>query len=323
MAIKMISTTSATRSRCPRSINGCQTRKRPRCAIISPRAQKSSTPRIAATCRQTSMANISSAPLASRQVRRRIDYAVFHRSHPSGIVRAAVRVRINAIGTFHAKDRAVRPCVMTRVIAAIARTTLLEALRSRMLWLVGALILLVFGIASFLQQVALIEAAQVQGAIIAAVLRACAAFLVAAFVVMSMVREFNDKVLELMLAQPWPRAVYLLGKFAGFALSAVFLRRADRCPARRVRSRGARSGMVRFSRLRARDRCRDEPLLCDHAHARGPRARGRARVLCARSVDRSAANHRARLGSDPRHGPIGSRTGPCKGSPFFCRGSIR
>jgi ABC-type transport system involved in multi-copper enzyme maturation permease subunit len=112
---------------------------------------------------------------------------------------------------------------MTRVIAAIARTTLLEALRSRMLWLIGALILLVFGIASFLQEVALIEAAQVQGAIIAALLRACAAFLVAAFVVMSMVREFNDKVFELMLAQPWPRAVYLLGKFAGFALSAVFL----------------------------------------------------------------------------------------------------
>jgi ABC-type transport system involved in multi-copper enzyme maturation permease subunit len=112
---------------------------------------------------------------------------------------------------------------MTRVIAAIARTTLLEALRSRMLWLVGALILLVFGIAGFLQQVALIEAAQVQGAIIAAVLRACAAFLVAAFVVMSMVREFNDKVFELLIAQPWPRAVYLLGKFAGFALSAVFL----------------------------------------------------------------------------------------------------
>lgn len=112
---------------------------------------------------------------------------------------------------------------MTGVIAAIARTTLLEALRSRMLWLVGVLILLAFGIASFLQQVALIEAAQVQAAIIAALLRACAAFLIAAFVVMSMVREFNDKVFELMLAQPWPRAVYLLGKFAGFAVSAVLL----------------------------------------------------------------------------------------------------
>jgi hypothetical protein len=92
-----------------------------------------------------------------------------------------------------------------------------------MLWLVGALILLVFGIAGFLQQVALIEAAHVQSAIIAAVLRACGAFLTAAFVVMSMVREFNDKIFELMLAQPWPRAVYLWGKFAGFALSAIFL----------------------------------------------------------------------------------------------------
>jgi ABC-type transport system involved in multi-copper enzyme maturation permease subunit len=40
---------------------------------------------------------------------------------------------------------------------------------------------------------------------------------------MSMVREVNDKVLELMLAQPWPRAAYLFGKFVGFSTAAVLL----------------------------------------------------------------------------------------------------
>jgi len=40
---------------------------------------------------------------------------------------------------------------------------------------------------------------------------------------MSMVREFNDKVLELMLAQPWPRALYLFGKFVGFSTAAIVL----------------------------------------------------------------------------------------------------
>jgi ABC-type transport system involved in multi-copper enzyme maturation permease subunit len=112
---------------------------------------------------------------------------------------------------------------MIRVIGPIARATLLEAFRSRMLWLVAVLVLLSLGLAGFLQQVAIIEAQQIQGAVLAAVLRACAAFLTAAFVTMSMVREFNDKVFELMLAQPWPRGVYLFGKFVGFSTAAAVL----------------------------------------------------------------------------------------------------
>jgi ABC-type Na+ efflux pump permease subunit len=92
-----------------------------------------------------------------------------------------------------------------------------------MLWLVGVLLVVAAGSAAFLHQVTLIETARVQTAIIAALLRGCAGFLVAAFVVMSMVREYNDKVLELMLAQPWPRAVYLVGKFVGFSAAALAL----------------------------------------------------------------------------------------------------
>lgn len=112
---------------------------------------------------------------------------------------------------------------MIRVIGPIARATFLEASRSRMLWLVAVLAALSLGLAGFLQQVAIIEAREIQSAVLAAVLRACAAFLTAAFVTMSMVREFNDKVFELMLAQPWPRGVYLLGKFVGFSTAAVAL----------------------------------------------------------------------------------------------------
>ena len=112
---------------------------------------------------------------------------------------------------------------MTKVVLSIARATLLEALRSRMLWLVGVLLLVAAASAAFLQQVAITETARIQAAIIAALIRGCAGFLVAAFVVMSMVREFNDKVLELMLAQPWPRAAYLFGKFVGFSAAALLL----------------------------------------------------------------------------------------------------
>lgn len=112
---------------------------------------------------------------------------------------------------------------MIRVILPIARATLLEAARSRMLWLVGVLILVCFGIAGFIQQIAIIEAPQIQGTVLAAILRASAAFLTAAFVAMSIVREFNDKFFELMLAQPWPRGVYLAGKFVGFSTAAAGL----------------------------------------------------------------------------------------------------
>jgi ABC-type transport system involved in multi-copper enzyme maturation permease subunit len=112
---------------------------------------------------------------------------------------------------------------MTRIITPIARATLLEATRSRMPWLVVVLLGLALGIAGFLQEVALIEVAETQVTIVAALLRGAGVFLTAAFVVMSMVRDVNDKVLELMLAQPWPRAAYLFGKFVGFSTAAVLL----------------------------------------------------------------------------------------------------
>src|SRR5262245_3522646 len=112
---------------------------------------------------------------------------------------------------------------MMQIIRPIAHATVLEAVRSRMLWLVGAVLALTLGVASFLPQVALIDSAPIQCAVVGALLRACAAFLTVSFVVMSMVREFNDKILELMLAQPWPRAVYLFGKFVGFATAAIAL----------------------------------------------------------------------------------------------------
>jgi hypothetical protein len=50
------------------------------------------------------------------------------------------------------------------------------------------------------------ESAQVQVSLLAAFFRFAAVFLVATFVVTSLVLEFNDKGLELVLALPLPRA---------------------------------------------------------------------------------------------------------------------
>jgi len=106
-------------------------------------------------------------------------------------------------------------------ILPIARITLLEVARSRLAWLIGAVLVLSLAIAGFLQQVAVIEAREIQAAIIAALLRACAVFFVVLFVVMSVVRESNDKFFELVLSQAMPRSSYLFGKFLGVAAAAA------------------------------------------------------------------------------------------------------
>ncbi len=110
---------------------------------------------------------------------------------------------------------------MLRQASTIAYYTLLEALRNRLMWLLGLILVAGIGISGFLGELAVTESAQVQVALLAAFFRLAAVFLVATFVVTSLVREFNDKGLELVLALPLPRAGYVLGKLAGFAALAV------------------------------------------------------------------------------------------------------
>lgn len=110
---------------------------------------------------------------------------------------------------------------MLRQIRTIAFYTLLEALRNRLMWLIAVVALIGIGISGFLNALAITESREIQVALLAAFLRFSAVFLIATFVVTSMVREFNDKGLELVLALPLPRVGYLFGKLAGFALLAV------------------------------------------------------------------------------------------------------
>jgi len=110
---------------------------------------------------------------------------------------------------------------MLRRIGTIAHYTLLEALRNRLIWLVGLAVLGGLGLGGFLGELAVTEGAQTQGALLGAFFRLAAVFLLAAFVTTSMVREFNEGVLELTLSLPLPRGAWLLGKFAGFAALAV------------------------------------------------------------------------------------------------------
>lgn len=71
--------------------------------------------------------------------------------------------------------------------------------------------------------VALTEGRELRLAVVAALLRACAVFLVAVQVTSSVQREIADKGLEQMLSLPHSRAVQYLGRLLGFAACGAVL----------------------------------------------------------------------------------------------------
>jgi hypothetical protein len=104
---------------------------------------------------------------------------------------------------------------MSKVLA-IARFTLLEALRTRLPWLtlaaLGGLLL-----ASLLvQQLAITETRRLQMGFLAAGARLGMVFVLTLHVAGSMVREFNDKGVELLLSLDLPRSGYYVGKLLGY-----------------------------------------------------------------------------------------------------------
>ncbi|MGH8705297.1 MAG: ABC transporter permease [Burkholderiales bacterium] len=107
--------------------------------------------------------------------------------------------------------------------AIVARYVLVEALRSSLPWLALACVLVALALAGFLSRVAITESGALQAAVAGALLRACAVFLVAAHVIASIVRESDDKGIELALALPISRPTYYLGKLLGFACTGALL----------------------------------------------------------------------------------------------------
>jgi ABC-type transport system involved in multi-copper enzyme maturation permease subunit len=111
---------------------------------------------------------------------------------------------------------------MSKVLA-IARFTLLEAVRARLLWLVLAALAGLLLASLFVQQVAIAESARVQTGFLAASVRLAMVFLLCLHVASSMAREFNDKGIELTLSLALPRAGYFFGKLLGFGAAAVLV----------------------------------------------------------------------------------------------------
>ena len=108
-------------------------------------------------------------------------------------------------------------------IATIARFTLLEALRTRLAWLFVIVLALILVTAYFIQQLAITESARLQIGFAAAAARLATVFVLSLHILTSMVREFNDKGLELTLSFDLRRSHYILGRLCGYTLiAAVF-----------------------------------------------------------------------------------------------------
>ena len=115
-------------------------------------------------------------------------------------------------------------------IAAIARYTLLEALRTRLAALVLVTLLVLLAASFFIETISVTEGARFQTGFYAASMRLASVFIAAVYVLVSMTREFNDKGLDVLLALDLPRSHYVLGRLAGFLAIAALIAAAASFP---------------------------------------------------------------------------------------------
>ena len=108
-------------------------------------------------------------------------------------------------------------------ILAITRFTLLEAMRNRLIWLFIILLLLGIMLAEFMGGISITESHAIRTSLLGAILRIFAVFVVSLYVITSMLREMNDKGMELTLSLSVSRASYYFGKLSGYALIAFFI----------------------------------------------------------------------------------------------------
>ena len=102
-------------------------------------------------------------------------------------------------------------------LSPIARVTLLEAVRFRLFIMSITVVLGLSGLAGFLGELSITETSKVQVSVTASLLRVFSIVIVCLFVITSVLKELNDKGLEILLSLSMPRYAYLFGKFSGFA----------------------------------------------------------------------------------------------------------
>lgn len=109
------------------------------------------------------------------------------------------------------------------MISTVARYSLREARHHRLAGLALGLLLVAFVVVEFVGAIALTERHAIQGTLFASLLRLGAVLLLGLFVVASLLREQQDRTVDLLLALDAPRAHYVLGKLISFGVIAAAL----------------------------------------------------------------------------------------------------
>lgn len=108
-------------------------------------------------------------------------------------------------------------------IGAIARYTLLEALRTRLPALTLLALAGITACSFFVESIAITDSARIRTGFYAGAARWVLVFVVAFHVLAAVAREFHDKGLDVLLALDLPRSHYVLGRLAGFLAVAALL----------------------------------------------------------------------------------------------------
>lgn len=108
-------------------------------------------------------------------------------------------------------------------IRVIAAFTWLEAIRTRLPWVVIAMALVLFVASLFVRSLALTESTRIQLGFLSATLRFATVFVVCLHVLGSMLREAQDRGTELLLSIDITRFEYLAGKVLGYTVVAAGL----------------------------------------------------------------------------------------------------
>lgn len=110
---------------------------------------------------------------------------------------------------------------MNPQIRAIAHYTALEGRRTRVLIIAVIAVAAILASGFFVRELAVTEGARFQTGFYAPMARLCAVFMIAVHVLGSVLRELDDKGLELLLASDLPRSHYVIGKWLGFSMTAA------------------------------------------------------------------------------------------------------
>ena len=97
----------------------------------------------------------------------------------------------------------------------------LELRRIRLWWISLALIVIGSGFAEFIATIAITESGQHRLVFYAAIVRIGAVFVMATLVLTSILREFDDKIVELTLSRPISRSEWYVGKLLGYCGSGM------------------------------------------------------------------------------------------------------